>query len=193
MGLESEIVSKFVGGIISAVLIFLIIKWATNRRTKNLIKGLKPDLIEKQRALELIEKQNDKVQYFEELMQKYAKINFEKEIRMSPIFATVLFEEINKYLLIQNQPIEAKNFEVIKMIINDESEELLFYNILKKFFICLILDINFDYKDYRDPIFELYGLEEKKDMNNKKKNLGIVFLKGTVEAEYIYIKRLTNR
>ncbi|KAM0687124.1 hypothetical protein COBT_001644, partial [Conglomerata obtusa] len=188
MGFDSIIALEIVGAVIGAVIIVLIFNWAANRNTKIFIKDLKPDIIEKERALELIEKQNDKVQYFEELMQKYAKINFEKEIRRSPIFATVLFEEIDKYLLIQNQPIEAKNLEVIKIIIKDESKELLFYDIVKNFFICLILDIDFDYKDYRDPIFELYGLEEKKDMNNKNKNLGIVFLKGTVEAEYIYIK-----
>ncbi|KAM0687464.1 hypothetical protein COBT_001297 [Conglomerata obtusa] len=193
MGFDSIIALEIVGAVIGAVIIVLIFNWAANRNTKIFIKDLKPDPIEKERALELIEKQNDKVQYFEELMQKYAKINFEKEIRRSPIFATVLFEEIDKYLLIQNQPIEAKNLEIIKMIIKDESKELLFYDVVKNFFICLILDINFDYKDYRDPIFELYGLEEKKDMNSKNKNLGIVFLKGTVEAEYTYIKRLINR
>ncbi|KAM0686620.1 hypothetical protein COBT_002156 [Conglomerata obtusa] len=177
--------------ILCAALCVLIKNWARNRRIKNLIKDLRVYPIEKERAIELIEKQDDKVSYFSELVLKYAKINFEEEIRKSPIFATVLFEELNKYLLINNQLIKAQNLDLIKIIIKDESKELLFYDIVKNFFICLILDINFDYKKYREPLFELCGYKEIKDINNKKKDHGIVLLKGMVESEYIHMLGLT--
>ncbi|KAM0687462.1 hypothetical protein COBT_001295 [Conglomerata obtusa] len=160
MCFDSEIVMAIVGGAIGSFTTLLLLAWSYKLRIKKLLKKLKPDPIEKQRAIELIEKQTDKVKYLEELMLNYAKINFEAEIRRSPIFVSFLFRELNKYLSTQNQPIDAKKLEHIKLIIKDESDTFTFYEILKNFLICLILDIDFDYKKYRDLFVEIYGYKK---------------------------------
>ncbi|KAM0688683.1 hypothetical protein COBT_000061 [Conglomerata obtusa] len=126
-------------------------------------------------------------------MQRYAKINFEDIIIKFPIFATVLFEELNKYLLIQNQTLTANDIKTIILIIKYDSDEFMFYDIMKCFFISLILETNFDYKKYSDPLFELYGFVQEKEYDKKESVHGIVLCKGMVEGKYIYIKRLLNQ
>ncbi|KAM0687463.1 hypothetical protein COBT_001296 [Conglomerata obtusa] len=159
---------EYVGGITGAIILTVIIIWYTNRMTKKHKKKIKPDPFEKERAIEIIENRKDK----------------------SPIFATVLFEELNKYLLIQDQPIKAKNLEVIKIIIKDESDKVVFYEVIKNFLICLILDIDFDYIKYRKSLFEICFYEDKKETDKEKLDMAIIYLRHTVEGEYAYIKRI---
>ncbi|KAM0686619.1 hypothetical protein COBT_002155 [Conglomerata obtusa] len=190
---ENFSVAGYVGVIVCSMLIALLIYWITNRITSKHIKRLKPDPIEKQKALELIDKQKDKVLFYIKLTQKYASIDFEEDRKNSPILATVLFKEVNKYLSIYNRPIEEKKLEIIKCIIKDESDKFICYEIVKNFFICLILDKNFDYKKYRELLFEIYSFEEYKDMDDIKKTMGIIGLENKFYTEYNHVKDIISQ
>ncbi|KAM0675745.1 hypothetical protein GVAV_000520 [Gurleya vavrai] len=183
-----ELVCVAVGGCLTILVAVIITKMIRKR----ILSILKPDPIQLQKANELLDANNDKIELMNTVLNNYKKYNLTELRIKSPVYIPALFNIMDEFLLCGDKINSKENITKIKALINCKMEDIIQCRIAGLFFISLLLNTDFNFKKYYYAVAKAHQFHETKNMKKIDADIYITSLNVIAKDEQSKIFKKTS-